>query len=56
VADGIPAYVVSADDFTALLAEEFRGDMPNRINDLDDYIMINGTPYAERCDNGHEHD
>lgn len=36
----IPAYVITAADYCALLAAEFGGYAPGRLADLDDYILI----------------
>lgn len=42
----IPAYVVSVADYCALLDEHFDGSTPNRLSDLDDYIVCDGERYA----------
>lgn len=42
----IPAYVVSVADYCALLDEHFDGSTPNRLSDLDDYIVCDGKVYA----------
>ena len=36
---------IDRDDFEKLIAEEFDGDMPNRLSDLDDFIFINDKSY-----------
>lgn len=44
----IEAYVISVVDFDALIEAEFDGDLPDRLTDLDDYIIIDSEPYAGR--------
>lgn len=45
---GIPAYIVTVADYCAILEEYFDGCTPDRLLDLDDYILIDGAPYAAR--------
>jgi hypothetical protein len=48
--DAIPAYVIDADDFKTLVDREFGGDVPDRLADLDDYIVMpDGNIYDERA-------
>lgn len=51
--DEIPAIVVPRDDYEMLIEDEFGGDEPDRLGDLDDYIMIDGAAYSLR-DNHHD--
>lgn len=47
--DGIPAWIVECDAMQAVLDDIFGGDMPERLADLDDYIMLSdGSHYAGR--------
>lgn len=41
----IPAYVISVADYCALLDEHFDGCTPNRLSDLDGYIICDGEVY-----------
>lgn len=48
--DEIPAFVIDADDFKTLVDQEFGGDVPDRLADLDDYIVMpDGNVYDERA-------
>jgi len=48
--DEIPAYVIDAGDFKTLVDQEFDGDVPDRLADLDDYIVMpGGNVYDERA-------
>ncbi len=44
----IPAYVVPLSELAAVLEEHFDGYMPDRLTDLDDYILVDGRPYGGR--------
>jgi ParB-like chromosome segregation protein Spo0J len=41
-----PAYIVTMDDYCALLDAEFGGEMPDRMCDIDRYITVNGAAYC----------
>jgi hypothetical protein len=42
----IPAHVVSIADYCRVVDEHFGGNTPDRLGELDDYIMIDGAPYV----------
>ena len=44
----LAAWVVGLEEFDRLLIEHFDGDLPSRISDLDDYILVQGRPYEGR--------
>ena len=41
----IDALVINRAEFDALIDAEFDGDIPSRLEDLDDYITIDGKAY-----------
>jgi ParB-like chromosome segregation protein Spo0J len=45
-ASRIAAWVVGTEDFQALLDAYFGGEIPGRLSDLDDYILVGGEPYG----------
>lgn len=44
----IPANVIDYDEFWTLINDEFDGDIPARISDIDEHIEVNGKPYGGR--------
>jgi ParB-like chromosome segregation protein Spo0J len=44
----IPAYVVPIADYCRVLAAHFGDETPNRLSDLDEHILVDGSPYAGR--------
>jgi hypothetical protein len=48
--DKVDAYVIDADDFQALLDSKFDGEIPDRLAELDDDIILpEGGEYNERA-------
>ncbi len=48
--DDFPALIITQEDMDALVDAHFYGDAPCRLCDLDDYILVDGAPYALRED------
>jgi len=41
----IPAWVITADDWDALIEDEFGGEIPSRLSDVDAHILCDGIVY-----------
>lgn len=44
----IPAYVIARSDYDRIITDHFDGREPDRLGDLDDYLIVDGAIYNVR--------